>query len=886
MNAISGDVAFLGIPNQRGVELAIADYGPVGGHDVDLGAGMDDLCSADGGQAAAQMIVADQDVVGVIGTSCSGAATAASPLVSEAGMVMISGSNTAPALTSDLAGTAGANYHAGYYRTAHNDLYQGAAAAGFALDVLGVGTAAAIHDGDPYTEGLARAFADAFAASGGTVTGFTAVNKGDTDMVPVLTEVATGSPELLFFPIFQPEGDFIVQQIAGVSGLEDTVLMGADGLLNSNFMALAETEGMYFSGPDVRYGANFNQATGQTADAFLDAYEANWGEAPAAPFWAHSYDATTLLLDAIAAASYDDDGTLVIDRAGVREFLDSVSDYSGIIGLMSCDEFGDCGSQKVTVIGHADSADVDASNANVVYEFAPGGSSLGEGHLVVPGLRPKAGGTLVMATNQVGQHVNHGVQSGVGIGWPSSKVFAALVSLNRDWEALPYLAESWDISDDQLTATFNLVAGATFHDGEPITSEDVAYSIAVTQANHPFTGMLAPIESVDTPDDTTVVLNLSNPHPALLVALSDVLLPIIPKHIFDDGTPIEEIKGHPRNKEDVVGSGPFVLTEYAPSEKIVLTRYDGFFIEGRPYLDEIILNITPDENTMMLGLENGEIDAAGFASVLNSQRVADNPDLVLDPTAMFGVGSTNGLQFNTAHPVISDLRVRQAIAYAIDRDHIINQLHQGQTDEQLAGLHPGSPFYNPDVERYDVDLDKARALLAEAGYADGLDLTINYIPGPDEQQRNVAEYIAQAVAEVDINMEVIQAADLPSWAGIFFGGPEAWHMTMNAYFNWGDPVIGVQRAYICDNIKPGVFVNNSSYCNERVDELLYAAAAEPDFEARKAMYDEFQAITAEELPFYYINALPIYGAYQADVMGMPDGPWGTLTSMHDTWLNR
>ena len=127
LNAITGDVAFLGIPNQRGVEQAIADFGDIHGFSVTIGTGLDDLCSADGGQAAAQTIVADEDVVGVIGTSCSGAATAASPLISEAGMVMISPSNTSPALTSDLAGTAGDNYHAGYYRTAHNDLFQGAA---------------------------------------------------------------------------------------------------------------------------------------------------------------------------------------------------------------------------------------------------------------------------------------------------------------------------------------------------------------------------------------------------------------------------------------------------------------------------------------------------------------------------------------------------------------------------------------------------------------------------------------------------------------------------------------------------------------------------------------------------------------------------------------
>ena len=383
LNAISGDVAFLGVPNENGIRMAVADYGQIHGFDVDLGAGLDDLCSADGGQAAAQIIVADEQVIGVIGTSCSGAATAASPLISEAGMVMISGSNTSPALTSDLAGTAGDAYHAGYYRTAHNDLYQGAAAANFALEVLGVTSAAAIHDGDPYTEGLAQAFADAFEAGGGTITVFTAVNKGDTDMVPVLTEVAASGPDMLFFPIFQPEGDFIIQQAGSVAGMGGITMMAADGLLNSDYLALAESENMYFSGPDTRYGDNANQSTGELAETVLADYEAEYGEVPAAPFWAHSYDAAVLLMDAIAHASYMDGDDLVIDRAGVREHLNSVSDYAGLIGTMSCDAFGDCGSQKITVIQNTDITDYVASTENVVYEYAPAASTA-VGDIVLP----------------------------------------------------------------------------------------------------------------------------------------------------------------------------------------------------------------------------------------------------------------------------------------------------------------------------------------------------------------------------------------------------------------------------------------------------------------------------------------------------------------------
>ena len=369
LNAITGDVAFLGLPNQRGVEIAIGHYGQIHGFDVDMGTGLDDLCSADGGQAAAQAIVADDDVVGVVGTSCSGAAVAAAPLITNAGMVMISPSNTSPALTSDLAGTAGDNYSEGYYRTAHNDLYQGAAMAKFVYEDLGLANAAAIHDGDPYTQGLAQAFADAYEELGGTVTGFTGVNKEDTDMVPVLTEIAAGSPEALFFPIFQPAGDHIAAQAPGVSGLENTVLLAADGLLVDGFLELSQTAGMYFSGPDVRFGDNTNDSTGMTADDFLAEYESNYGGAPEAPFWAHSYDATTLLLEAIEAASYLDGDTLVIDRQGVRDYLDGVSDYSGLIGLISCDEFGDCGAQRITVIHHVDPADIAASKANVVFEY-------------------------------------------------------------------------------------------------------------------------------------------------------------------------------------------------------------------------------------------------------------------------------------------------------------------------------------------------------------------------------------------------------------------------------------------------------------------------------------------------------------------------------------
>jgi branched-chain amino acid transport system substrate-binding protein len=291
------------------------------------------------------------------------------PSISEAGLVMISPSNTSPSLTSDLVGTQAENYFPGYYRTAHNDLYQGQAAAEFMV-AEGITKAAAIHDGDPYTDGLATAFSDAFTELGGEVVLYTAVAKGDTDMVPVLTEVAGAAPEAIFFPIFQPEGDFIVQQIGGVTGLEDVLLMGADGLLVDGFMQLPESEGVYFSGPDQRYGTNTNGVTGVSADDVLATYNETFGEAPSAAFWAHSYDATVMLLAAIDAVAADDGaGNLTIDRQALRDELNSVSGFEGLIGTLSCDEFGDCGATRITVVQNTDPSDITIGKANVVYEF-------------------------------------------------------------------------------------------------------------------------------------------------------------------------------------------------------------------------------------------------------------------------------------------------------------------------------------------------------------------------------------------------------------------------------------------------------------------------------------------------------------------------------------
>ncbi|MAH10128.1 MAG: hypothetical protein CL403_03170 [Acidimicrobiaceae bacterium] len=372
LDTITGDLAFIGIPHQNAVMAAIADFGDIEGFSVTMGQGLDDGCSADVADAAARSIVEDAQIVGVIGTTCSGAAAAAALLITDADIVMISGSGTSQTLTSDLQGTAGIHYSPGFYRTAHNDLYQGVAMAHFVFGELGMTTAAAIHDGDRYTEGLASAFADAFEQLGGTVTGFEVVDMWETNMVPVLTEIAAGSPEALFFPIFQPTGEFVAAQARGVAGLENVQLLAADSLLNFDYLELSESEGMYFTSLHTDFGASVNQSTGKTAFEVLDDYRADHGEEPSSAYWASTYDATTILLSAIEDnAEVNDAGQLVIDKAGISSSVAALRDYGGLTGSISCDDFGDCGSQKIVVVHHTDSDDAEAGMVNVVFEYAP-----------------------------------------------------------------------------------------------------------------------------------------------------------------------------------------------------------------------------------------------------------------------------------------------------------------------------------------------------------------------------------------------------------------------------------------------------------------------------------------------------------------------------------
>ncbi|MCC6190019.1 MAG: branched-chain amino acid ABC transporter substrate-binding protein [Anaerolineales bacterium] len=336
---VAGSDSSLGIDSRRGIEIAIDDKsGTLLGHPIEL-TGEDTGCNAEGGQAAAQKLAADTTIVAIVGTSCSAEARVAAPILSDAGFTMISPSNTAPDLT------APDKHVAGYLRTAHNDEVQGAVAAEFAYNSLGVRKAATVHDGSLYAQSLQQVFADRFTELGGEIVAQAAVQPTDTDMRPVLTTIAADAPELVYYPIFVAAGGFITAQAKEVPGLEGVKLMGSDGLFSPDFLTAAgeAVQGMYLSSPDFSaFASGYN--------AFLEKHTAKYGENPLSAFHAHAYDATNIIFAAVEKVAVQDaDGTLHIPRKALRDAMFATSGFQGLTGTLTCTPTGDCGDPKIAV---------------------------------------------------------------------------------------------------------------------------------------------------------------------------------------------------------------------------------------------------------------------------------------------------------------------------------------------------------------------------------------------------------------------------------------------------------------------------------------------------------------------------------------------------------
>ena len=498
---------------------------------------------------------------------------------------------------------------------------------------------------------------------------------------------------------------------------------------------------------------------------------------------------------------------------------------------------------------------------------------------------PTRGGQLILGVAGRPRHFNPALQSGSQM-MPGAQLFASPLLIDRNGKPKPYLAERWSVSDDGRSITLNLRKNARFHDGKPITSDDVLFSVEAVRDNHPFKSMFAQVNAVTLPDRHTAIVRLKEPHPALELAMTTVFVPILPRHIYGDGQPLAT---HPRNVTDVVGSGPFKLVEFKPGEHIIMQRFDDFFLKDRPWLDRLVFREYKDASSLVLGFERGEVDFIPFVNDPRQiARLRKVPGTTILDDVTPGVGALVWVAFNTRHPKLADKRVRQAISYAIDRDFVVKNLSTGALRVSTGPIHSSSRFYSADVEKYTFNLQKAGALLDAAGLKagpDGKRLALTCDTANSSSALTLAEYLRPALAKIGIDVTVRSSPDFPTWARRV--GDFDFELTIDAVWNWGDPVIGVHRTYLSSNIRKGVIWSNTQqYSNTRVDELLAQASRERDPAERKKRYAEFQKIVVEECPIAFVLESGVSSALGQHVGPTDFGVWGPLAPLDQVYLKK
>ena len=485
------------------------------------------------------------------------------------------------------------------------------------------------------------------------------------------------------------------------------------------------------------------------------------------------------------------------------------------------------------------------------------------------------GGTLKMVYNEP-PHLNPALITGPPTGLPALQIFAGLLQFDENYQPRPYLAKKWEISPDGCRYTFHLEKGATFHDGKPITSADVAFSLEMIRKNHPFGELtFGPVMEVETPDSHTVVFKLRHPSPVTFAATHPWLLPILPKHIYGGG----EIRMHPANVKPMVGSGPFKFVEWKKGRYIILDRNECFFRKGRPYLDRIIIEFIPDPTARSIALETGATHMAplGYFPFLDGLRLGEMPHLVMITKGLEGLGSRWVYELNLRKPPLDNLKVRKAIAHCFDWNLEIGLWH-GFAKAAHAPLRYTSPFFNPHVQKYEYSLEKADQLLEAAGYkrkADGtrFDLRIDFWPGMSAGPESLKEQLKK----VGIRATLRSPADYASWIAKIAN----WDFEMNStgYFDFMDPTIGMDRRFTSKNIKKIPWTNTMGYRNPEVDRLCDEARKERDFEKRKKLYFRVQEILADELPVIYTADIEMYTLSSREFGGIPIDIWGMLNPL-------
>jgi peptide/nickel transport system substrate-binding protein len=485
---------------------------------------------------------------------------------------------------------------------------------------------------------------------------------------------------------------------------------------------------------------------------------------------------------------------------------------------------------------------------------------------------PVRGGTAVIAVQADPTTLNAGISTGSHVHAVADSLYNALVELDATLRPQPDLALRWTVSEGGTVYTFELAPNVKWHDGQPFTSADVKFTFdEILLKHHARTkaGIGSVIAAVETPAPDRVVFRLKRPYGALLQLLDVTEAPILPKHIYQGSDPLTS----PANLKGI-GTGPFKLESYRTDQEVVMVRNPDYFKAGLPYLDRLVFRVMPDSNAQTLALLAGEIDYLPLVNAPDVERLRARDDLTVATTS-FGSGGgncINTLSFNLDRKPLSDLRVRQAIAHAIDREQILRDVLFGQGKVPTAPISSGLPWAHAEgvLARYAFDPRRAGELLDAAGFAprpDGVRFSVDLLHFPTFNRSG--EVVRQNLAKVGIRVQQ-RPLDRAAFVDAVFV-QRVFDLNIISYCNGADPDSGVRRMYVSNNIGSVPFSNAAGYRNPEVDKLFAQAAESDDIDERGRRYAAVQKIIAEDLPYWWLSETVVANAWRSRTQGWQ--PW-------------
>ncbi|MGH6859548.1 MAG: ABC transporter substrate-binding protein, partial [Phyllobacterium sp.] len=499
---------------------------------------------------------------------------------------------------------------------------------------------------------------------------------------------------------------------------------------------------------------------------------------------------------------------------------------------------------------------------------------------------PARGGRLMVAGDSEPANLNPAIVASNGVFFVASKVMEPLAEQSyagRDGLS-PRLATSWEGSADGLSVTFGLREGVSWHDGQPFTSADVAFSAMEVWKPLQNLGRVVfkNLASVDTPDDRTAILRFSQPTPFQLIRNAlPVVTSVVPKHLYE-GT---DIAANPANRT-LVGTGPFKFGEYRPGEYFLLRRNEAYWREGEPYLDEIVYQFLPDRAAAGNALEAEEIQLAAFSAVplADLDRIAKVPGLKVYSNGYEGLTYQLIVEINHRRKELADRRVRQAIAHAIDHDFVVRTIFLGYA-KSSTGPVPAydKTFYEPDVAPYPFDPARAQALLDEAGYergSNGNRFKLKLLPAPVfNETKQFGDYLRQALAKVGIDAQIV-ANDTPAHLKAVYTDHD-FDIAVATPVYRSDPAISTTILFE-SGLPAGVpFSNQYGYANAEIDGLIAGTASEVDGDRRAGLYRTLQKKAAEDLPLINVAEFSFITVASERVRNVSDNPRWAVSN----WAN-